>query len=246
MESEFLRAGGATRSCRRRRLFPLPDRQCQARARMVHLRGASPRRGVVAAALGGSLGKRRRGGAGGQTPARAVGVTDQHSQVQLYQDGPADKIFTFVKWMGGRERGRVPASGFAPGMEILGNRPLRDLFDAEFEGTIGALWKVGRPIVRIEVGKRDEAHLGALLHFWEWVTAITGECAGIDPFDQPGVEEGKIITRALMGDKGLAKRQAEFLRAKRERIAAEIRLGGGASRGKARPASATPPRPGKG
>ena len=194
-----------------------------------------------------SLGKRKAGGAPvGQTPARAVGVTDQHSQVQLYQDGPADKIFTFVKWMGGRERGRVPASGFAPGMEILGNRPLRDLFDAEFEGTIGALWKVGRPIVRIEVGKRDEAHLGALLHFWEWVTAITGECAGIDPFDQPGVEEGKIITRALMGDKGLAKRQAEFLRAKRERIAAEIRLGGGASRGKARPASATAPRPGKG
>jgi glucose-6-phosphate isomerase len=111
-------------------------------------------------------------------------------------------------------------------MEILGKRPLRDLFDAEFEATIGALWKAGRPIVRIEVGKRDEAHLGALLHFWEWVTAIAGECAGIDPFDQPGVEEGKIITRALMGEKGTAKQREEFLRAKRNRVSCEIRLSG--------------------
>ncbi len=172
-----------------------------------------------------SLGKRRGTGAPvGQTPARAVGVTDQHSQVQLYQDGPADKIFTFVKWMAGREKGTVPPTGFAPGMEILGDRPLRDLFDAEFEGTIGALWKAGRPIVRIEAGRRDEAHLGAFLHFWEWVTAIAGECAGIDPFDQPGVEEGKVITRALMGEKGYAKRREEFLRAKKGRIPAEIRL----------------------
>ena len=176
---------------------------------------------------GESLGKRKTAAPPvGQTPARAVGVTDQHSQVQLYQDGPADKVFTFVKWMGGRERGNVPASGFAPGMEMLGGRPLRDLFDAEFEGTIGALWKAGRPVVRIEVGKRDEAHLGAFLHFWEWVTAIVGECAGIDPFDQPGVEEGKIITRALMGEKGTAKRREEFLHAMENRVSAEVRLSG--------------------
>ena len=176
---------------------------------------------------GESLGKRRDASPPvGQTPARAVGVTDQHSQVQLYQDGPADKIFTFVKWMEGRETGNVPASGFAPGMEVLGGRPLRDLFDAEFEGTIGALWKAGRPIVRIGVGRRDETHLGAFLHFWEWVTAIVGECAGIDPFDQPGVEEGKIITRALMGEKGSAGRREEFLRALKSRVSAEIRLSG--------------------
>ena len=176
---------------------------------------------------GESLGKRKAAAPPvGQTPARAVGVTDQHSQVQLYQDGPADKIFTFVRWMGGKEKGKVPAFGFAPGMEVLGKRPLRDLFDAEFEGTIGALWKAGRPIVRIEVGKRDEAHLGAFLHFWEWVTAIVGECAGVDPFDQPGVEEGKIITRALMGEKGTARRREEFLLRMKARIPAEIRLSG--------------------
>lgn len=181
---------------------------------------------------GESLGKRRDSGPPvGQTPARAVGVTDQHSQVQLYQDGPPDKVFTFVRWMRGREKGSVPSSGFVPGMEMLGGRPLRDLFEAEFEGTIGALWKAGRPVVRIEVGKRDEAHLGAFLQFWEWVTAIAGECAGIDPFDQPGVEEGKIITRALMGEKGSAKRRDEFLRAMKNRVPFEVRLAGGGTPG---------------
>jgi glucose-6-phosphate isomerase len=175
---------------------------------------------------GESLGKKRSCGSPvGQTPARALGVTDQHSQVQLYQDGPADKVFTFVRWMKGRERGIVPRAGFAPDMAMLGGRPLRDLFDAEFEGTIGALWAAGRPIVRMEVGERDEEHVGAFLHFWEWVTAIVGECAGIDPFDQPGVEEGKKIARALMGERGSEDRRVEFDR----RIAgirrAEIRIG---------------------
>ena len=95
-----------------------------------------------------------------------MGVTDQHSQLQLYQDGPADKVFTFIRWMTGREKGNVPKAGFATDMAMLGGRPLRDLFDAEFEGTIGALWSAGRPIVRMEIGKRDEEHVGAFLHFW--------------------------------------------------------------------------------
>ncbi|GAB4235705.1 MAG: glucose-6-phosphate isomerase [Deltaproteobacteria bacterium] len=175
---------------------------------------------------GESLGKEREGrGPVGQTPARAVGVTDQHSQLQLYQDGPADKVFTFVRWAEGMRKGNVPKSGFVPGMAMLGGRPLRDLFDAEFEGTIGALWAAGRPIVRMEIGKRDEEHVGAFLHFWEWVTAIAGTCAGIDPFDQPGVEEGKRIARALMGEKGTEAVRADFA----ERVAgirrAEIRIG---------------------
>ena len=175
---------------------------------------------------GESLGKRRPNGApAGQTPARAVGVTDQHSQLQLYQDGPADKVFTFVRWMAGRERGTVPAAGFAPDMAMLGGRPLRDLFDAEYEGTIGALWTAGRPIVRMEIGRRDEEHVGAFLHFWEWVTAIVGECAGIDPFDQPGVEEGKRIARALMGEKGSEGRRAAFDRQVAGILRAGIRIG---------------------
>ena len=175
---------------------------------------------------GESLGKKRSCGSPvGQTPARALGVTDQHSQVQLYQDGPADKVFTFVRWMKGRERGIVPKAGFAPDMAMLGGRPLRDLFDAEFEGTIGGLWDAGRPIVRMEIGARDEEHVGAFLHFWEWVTAIVGECAGVDPFDQPGVEEGKKIARALMGERGSEELRAAFDRKIAGLRRAEIRIG---------------------
>ncbi|MEW6719538.1 MAG: glucose-6-phosphate isomerase, partial [Thermodesulfobacteriota bacterium] len=175
---------------------------------------------------GESLGKKRSCGSPvGQTPARALGVTDQHSQVQLYQDGPGDKVFTFVRWMKGREKGNIPKAAFAPDMAMLGGRPLRDLFDAEFEGTIGALWAAGRPIVRMEIGARDEEHVGAFLHFWEWVTAIVGECAGVDPFDQPGVEEGKKIARALMGERGSEERRAEFDRRLSGIRRAEIRIG---------------------
>ncbi len=175
---------------------------------------------------GESLGKEREGRSPvGQTPARAVGVTDQHSQLQLYQDGPADKVFTFVRWMEGARKGNVPKAGFAPDMAMLGGRPLRDLFDAEFEGTIGALWSAGRPIVRMEIGRRDEEHVGAFLHFWEWVTAIVGTCAGIDPFDQPGVEEGKRIARALMGEKGSDARRADFAEKVSGIRRAEIRIG---------------------
>jgi glucose-6-phosphate isomerase len=174
-----------------------------------------------------SLGKHRPDGSPvGQTPARAVGVTDQHSQVQLYQDGPADKVYTFVKWGKGRESGKVPRAGFAPDMAMLGGRPLRDLFEAEFEGTVGALWNAGRPIVRIEIGARDEVHVGAFLHFWEWVTAVVGECAGINPFDQPGVEAGKKIARALMGEKGASALRERFLRKMKNRAPAEIRVRG--------------------
>ncbi len=182
---------------------------------------------------GESLGKRRpEGPPFGQTPARAVGVTDQHSQVQLYQDGPADKIFTFIKWRGGRTKGNVPRAGFAPDMAMLGGRPLRDLFDAEFEGTIGALWRAGRPVVRIEIGRRDEEHVGAFLQLWEWITAMVGMIGGVDPFDQPGVEEGKKITRALMGEKGSEGLKAGFLEATAGRTPAEIRIGGGGGTGK--------------
>jgi len=183
-----------------------------------------------------SLGKRRaQGPPVGQTPARAAGVTDQHSQVQLYQDGPADKLFTFVKWMEGREDATIPSMEILPGMEILGGRSLRDLFDAEFEGTLGALWKAGRPIVRIGIGRRDELHIGAFLQFWEWVTGLVGTICGIDPFDQPGVEESKIITRALMGEKGTEERRRRFREAMDRRDPAEIRLRGTSGRPGTRP-----------
>ncbi|HEY6097548.1 MAG TPA: glucose-6-phosphate isomerase, partial [Candidatus Deferrimicrobium sp.] len=86
-------------------------------------------------------------------------------------------------------------------------------------------WSAGRPIVRMEIGKRDEEHVGAFLHFWQWVTAIAGTCAGVDPFDQPGVEEGKRIARALMGEKGTGARRADFMEKVSGIRRAEIRIG---------------------
>lgn len=174
-----------------------------------------------------SLGKRRPDGTRvGQTPARAAGVTDQHSQLQLYQDGPADKVYTFVTWSERRHDATIPRGGVAPGMESLGGRPLSFLFRNEYAGTVGALWKAGRPIVTIEVGRRDEEHVGALLHFWEWVTAIVGTMAGIDPFDQPGVEASKTLTRALMGEPEFRARRREFLADLRGRARAEMTVRG--------------------
>jgi len=153
---------------------------------------------------GESLGKRRPDGSSvGQTPVRAVGVTDQHSQLQLYQDGPADKVYTFVTWARFFHDRRIPLEG--PGAAgFLAGRPLGRLFRSEYQGTVAALRRAGRPVVTLEVGRRDEEHLGALLYFWQWVTAIVGTCAGIDPFDQPGVEAGKAITRALLEGRGAA------------------------------------------
>lgn len=174
---------------------------------------------------GESLGKRRPGGLPfGQTPVRAVGVTDQHSQIQLYQDGPADKIYTFLRWASCRSRGRVPRAHVPSGMAMLGGRPLGDLFGAEFEGTSGALWKAGRPVVRADIGRRDEAHVGAFLQLWEWITALVGLSAGVDPFDQPGVEEGKRITRALMGEKGSDAAREDFRKSWASRVPAEVRF----------------------
>jgi len=80
--------------------------------------------------------------------------------------------------------------------------------------------------VRIEIGGRDEEHVGAFLHFWEWVTAVVGEIGGVDSFNQPGVEEGKKIARALMGEKGSEGLKAGFLEATAGRTQAEIRIGG--------------------
>jgi glucose-6-phosphate isomerase len=174
---------------------------------------------------GESLGKARPDGSRtGQTPLRATGVTDQHSQLQLYQDGPCDKIYTFLRWAAPKEKGKVPRASFSPDMAMLGGRPLGDLFEAEYDGTSGALWKAGHPVVRITLGGRDEEHLGALFQLFEWVTAIVGTASGVDPFDQPGVEEGKRIAKALMGDPSSRPLRDDFLRRMERRKRLEFRL----------------------
>lgn len=154
-----------------------------------------------------SLGKRRdkrgREVFVGQTPVKALGTTDQHSQVQLYAEGPLDKVFTFLKVDAFAHDYVIP--NLHPEREevsYLGGRKLSELLNAEALATAVALTSAGRPNATISFPKLDEFHLGEFIMMYEIQTVFTGKLLHIDPLDQPGVEAGKIATYALMGKKG--------------------------------------------
>jgi len=162
-----------------------------------------------------SLGKKRKDGTSvGSTPLAALGATDQHAQVQLFMEGPADKTVTFV---GVRERAtdvRIP-SGFKDVKELgyLGGHSLGELIDIEQRATAGALARRGRPNMTITLDKVDPANVGELMMFLELATAYAGQLYEIDAFNQPGVELGKQFAYALLGRPGAddAKKEWEAL-----------------------------------
>ncbi|WP_280535600.1 glucose-6-phosphate isomerase [Halopenitus sp. POP-27] len=133
----------------------------------------------------------------GQTPARALGATDQHSQLQLYRAGPRDKLVTFVR---PRERADVaiPETDLE-GLAYLGGGSLGGLLDAEFEATEASLAAADRPNVRIEIDRVDERALGELLYGMEAACVLYGELASLETFTQPAVEWGKRAARGLLG-----------------------------------------------
>ena len=154
-----------------------------------------------------SIGKRfDRGGKEvftGVTPVKALGVTDQHSQVQLYAEGPADKTFTFLSVEKSRSRVTIPGDGqIAKGQDYLAGRTLADLFSAELRGTELALTDAGRPSCRIVFPEVTASAVGQFFFMMELHIAYAGVLYNINPFDQPGVEAGKRATFALMGRKG--------------------------------------------
>jgi glucose-6-phosphate isomerase len=139
----------------------------------------------------------------GQTPIAALGTTDQHSQVQLYMEGPNDKTFTFWTVKKPADPGRIPrAKTGLEAMDYLAGQTLARLMDAEQRATAAALTESNRPNSAFSLDRMDAEHLGAFLQLLEFETAFTGELMGIDAFDQPGVELGKQFTFALMGRKG--------------------------------------------
>ena len=147
----------------------------------------------------------------GQTPVKALGATDQHSQVQLYAEGPNDKIFTFIAVEQHAEQMPIPACfEDKEGAAYLGGHTMKELLEAERVGTEVALSDAGRPTVTITVPKVDEFHLGGLLYFFELETAMAGKLYKINAFDQPGVEAGKQAAYALMGRKGYEKERARI------------------------------------
>ncbi len=133
----------------------------------------------------------------GQTPARALGATDQHSQLQLYRAGPHDKMVTLLRPREYADVG-IPETDLE-GLSYLGGSSLGELLDAEFEATEASLAAAGVPNVRIEIDHVDEYALGELLYSMEAACVLYGELAGVSTFTQPAVEWGKRAARGLLG-----------------------------------------------
>ncbi|SIR77793.1 hypothetical protein [Natronorubrum thiooxidans] len=133
----------------------------------------------------------------GQTPVRALGVTDQHSQLQLYRAGPRDKLVTFVTPQESVDR-PIPDTD-VENLAYLGDATLGELLEAEFEATEASLAAAGRPNVRLELERVDEYELGGLLYGMEAACVLAGELYGVNTFEQPAVEWAKKATRGLLG-----------------------------------------------
>jgi glucose-6-phosphate isomerase len=146
----------------------------------------------------------------GQTPEKALGVTDQHSVMQLYIEGPFDKVITFLTVDEFRTTVTIP-SAFPDfeAVKYLGGHTLNELINAEQRATELALTQSGKPNCAIRVKRIDEEIVGALLFLLEMQTAYAGELYGINAFDQPGVELGKNFTYGLMGRKGYDAKRKE-------------------------------------
>ena len=139
----------------------------------------------------------------GQTPVKSLGVTDQHSQLQLYTEGPYDKVITFLKVDAFRSKTAIPHGAEAfPDVAFLGGKTHNELIEAERRGTEYALLRSGRMSQTISLPGVNEHTIGQFLYFWELVTAYVGELLDIDAFNQPGVEESKIAAYAVLGNQG--------------------------------------------
>lgn len=147
----------------------------------------------------------------GLTPVKAIGPTDQHSQVQLYNDGPNDKVITFLKVKDFNHQMTIPAlHKDIEALSYLGEKSLNELIDAEQLATAYAVKNHGRPNMTVEFPKIDAYHVGEFIFVYELATTLLGYMKNINPFDQPGVEDGKIFTYALMGRKGFEDKRKEI------------------------------------
>ena len=139
----------------------------------------------------------------GQTPVRALGVTDQHSQIQLYTEGPFDKVICFIDVENFNTKLTIPKTPIdVMDAAYLSGQTINKLIASEMRATEYAVCQAGKMNMRITIDKMDARSIGELFFFFEMATAAAGEFLEIDAFDQPGVEAGKIATFALMGREG--------------------------------------------
>ena len=144
-----------------------------------------------------SLGKQGQG----TTPVRAMGTVDQHSQLQLYLDGPADKLFTLITVVStGKSIAIPPASLEDSRLSYLAGRTLGDLLEAEARATYHTLLRHGRPTRLIALDRLDETVMGGLFMQLMLETILAAKLIGVDAFDQPAVEEGKILARQYLAE----------------------------------------------
>ncbi len=149
----------------------------------------------------------------GQTPTTSLGVTDQHSQLQLYTEGPYDKVVTLMQVESFRKTSPIPhGCEEFPDVAFLGGKTLNELIEAERQGTEYALLKAGRLTQTITLPEVNAHTIGQLIFFFELATAYAGELLNIDAFNQPGVEESKIASYAVLGNTSekYAKKRAEM------------------------------------
>jgi glucose-6-phosphate isomerase len=148
----------------------------------------------------------------GQTPVKSLGVTDQHSQVQLYAEGPRDKFVTFVGVDAYRQTMPIP-DGYddIPDVAFLGGHTQNELIAAEQTATEFALLKQGKMSRTITLPQVNAFTIGELMYFFMMETAYCGELLDINAYDQPGVEEGKNATYALLGRPGYEEKRTEIM-----------------------------------
>jgi glucose-6-phosphate isomerase len=139
----------------------------------------------------------------GPTPVGAVGPTDQHSQVQLFMEGPYDKAITFLTVDDLGEDIPIPArDGLPADLAYLPGHTLGGLLRAEYEATAAALARMGRMSLTLRLSRLSADVLGEMIMFFQLATGYAGVWYGVNPFDQPGVELGKRLTYAAMGRPG--------------------------------------------
>jgi glucose-6-phosphate isomerase len=139
----------------------------------------------------------------GPTPVAAIGATDQHSQVQLFMEGPYDKAITFVTVDElGLDVTIPPRPDLPPDLAYLGGHTLGELLRAEYAATAAALAQAGRMSCTLRLPDLTPESVGELIMFFQLATGYAGVWYGVDPFNQPGVELGKKLTYAAMGRPG--------------------------------------------
>lgn len=149
----------------------------------------------------------------GPTPIKALGVTDQHSQVQLYREGPNDKVFIFLEVERFGSDVKIPrGAGVPEALTYLQGASLGKLLNAEKLATEYALAESGRPSLTIRFPRINAATVGQFIMLWEAATTIMGGLLNINPYDQPAVQTGKDMTYALMGRGGFQKRSEKVER----------------------------------